>query len=179
MRAGLVIGFAAGLLLSGCYETGDTVFPAEGGDAVPLQQGIYRCSSGDPPDVISLRVTPAEKDGKYTYTVENEGAAKKDTIVLAFHRIVEDRYVGVARREEQGKIVPGQNIVPFQWDGTALKTLRVSDERSEELARRHGVELRGAAYAIGGPIENQRAFIREAAVEPSADVVQSCEFLLP
>jgi hypothetical protein len=180
MRARLVMGFAAGLVLSGCYETHDTVFALDGGDALPHKQGIYRCTSSDTRDAVSnYRVTPTEKNGKYSYTVERIDAAKKEIMELAFYRIAENRYVGVAPREEHGKVVPGQNIVLFHWNGTALETMRVRDERSEELAKRHGVELRGAAYSIGGPVENQRAFIREAAVEPSAEVVQSCEFLSP
>lgn len=179
MRAGLFMAFIAALLLGGCYETDDKVFSAEGGDALPLKSGIYRCTSGDSNDTISYRVTPAEKDGKYTYTVEDERAEKKETIMLVFHRITEDRYVGVAPREEEGQVVPGQNLVLFHWDGKALKTMRVRDDRSEELAKKHGVQLRSAAYALGGPIENQRAFIREAAIEPSAEVVQSCEFVSP
>jgi hypothetical protein len=179
MRAGLVTAFAAALVLSSCYETHDTVFTLDGGDALPLKQGVYRCTSGDSRDTVSYRVTPIEKNGKYTYTVEAENPAKKEIMVLAFYRIAENRYVGIAPREEHDKVVPGQNIVLFRWNGTALERMRVTDERSEELAKRHGVELRDAAYSIGGPIENQRAFIREAAVEPSAEVVQSCEFLSP
>jgi hypothetical protein len=173
------MAFAAGIVLSGCYETGDTVFPLEGGDALPLKPGVYRCTSSDSRDTASYRVTPMEKNGKYTYTVESDEAGKKETIVLAFYRIAENRYVSVSPREVQDKVVPGQNIVPHHWNGKALETLRVKDERSEELAKKHGVELRGFAYAISGPIENQRAFIREAAIEPSAEVVQSCEFLSP
>jgi hypothetical protein len=177
MRAGLVMAFAAGLLLSGCYETDDTIFPMAGGDAVPLKQGIYKCTSGE--ETSSYRVTPSERDSKYTYSLDSEGAEKKETMVLIFHRIAEDRYVGVTPREDQGKVVPGQSIVLFHWDGAALKTMRVSDERTEELAKKHGVELRGTDYHIGGPIENQRAFIREAAVEAALEVVQSCKFVSP
>jgi hypothetical protein len=179
MRAGLLMAFAAGIVLSGCYETGDTVFPLDGGDALPLKPGVYRCASGDSRDTAAYRVTSTEKNGKYTYTVESKDTDKKETIVLAFYRIAENRYVSVSPRELQDKVVPGQNIVPHHWNGKALETLRVRDERSEELAKKHGVELRGAAYAIGGPIENQRAFIREAAVDPSAEIVQTCEFVSP
>lgn len=179
MRGGLVIAFAAGLILSGCYETRDTVFALDGGDAMPLKQGVYRCTSGDHSDAVSYRVTPTEKNGKHTYTVEGENHGKKEMVVLAFHRIAENRYVGVTQREESDKVVPGQNIIPFYWNGAALEILRVSDQRSEELAKKHGVELQDAAYSIAGPIESQRAFIRDAAVEPSAQVVQSCEFLSP
>ena len=88
MRTGRVVALAAGLLLSGCYETDDTIFPMEGGDAVPLQQGVYRCTSGDPRDVTSYRVTPLEKDGKYTYTVEILDTAKKETMTLGLRNLV-------------------------------------------------------------------------------------------
>lgn len=179
MKAGLVMAVVAGLLLTGCYETDDTVFGMDGGDPVPLKQGVYQCTSGDPRDASSYRVTPSEKDSKYIYTVESEGAANKETMVLVFHRIAEHRYAAVTTREEKDKVVPGQSIVLVHWDAAALKTMRLRDERSEELAKKHGVDLRGAAYIIGGPIENQRAFIREAAVDPFLEVVQSCKFVSP
>jgi hypothetical protein len=65
MRPRLVMAVAAGLVLSGCYETGDAVFPLDGGDALPLKPGVYRCASGGPRDTVSFRVTPTEKNGRY------------------------------------------------------------------------------------------------------------------
>jgi hypothetical protein len=177
MKARLVMAATAGLLLGVCYETDETVFAMDGGDPVSLKQGVYQCTSGDPRDTSSYRVMPREKDFKYTYTVESEGATNKETMVLAFHRVAEHRYAGVTAREAKGKVVPGQSIVLVHSDDAALKTMRLSDERSEQLAKKHDVDLRGAAYAIGGPIENQRAFIREAAVDPSLEMVLSCKFV--
>jgi hypothetical protein len=179
MKANLAIAVAATILLSGCYESDDILFPMEGGDAAPVQQGLYRCTSGDPRDTISYRVTPTSKDAKYTYTIESEGTAKNERRTLTFHHVAEDRFIGVTPREEQGKVVPGQGIIAFRWDGTALKTMRIMDERTEQLAKQYGVELRGAPYKIGGPIESQRAFMSAVAVDASAEVVQSCKLISP
>jgi len=170
---------AAALLLGSCYESDDIVFPMDGGDMVPLQLGLYRCTSRDPEDSISYRVTPLSKNAKYIYTVESEGTAKNETTTLAFHRVAEDRFIGVTPREERGKVVPGEGIIAFQWDGKALKAMSIKDELTEQLAKQNGVEFRGAPYKIGGPIENQRAFLREVAVNPSAEAVQSCTFVSP
>jgi hypothetical protein len=174
MKAGLVMVVAGALLLSGCYESDDIVFPMEGGTVMPLKEGVYRCTSVGSAQDDLMRVTSLEKDGKYLYTIESDGTTKKDTTTLAFHRIAEDRYIGVTAREEEGKAVPGQDIVVFHWDGTALKTMNIKDEQAQELAKKYGVDLRSVTYKIGGPIENQRAFIRAVAVDPSAEVVQSC-----
>ncbi len=179
MRAGFVMAAAATLLLAGCYESDDIVFPMDGGDRVPLQLGLYRCTSRDPEDTISYRVTPLSKNAKYVYTIESEGTAEKETTTLTFHRVAEDRFIGVTPREERGKAVPGEGMIAFQWDGKALKAMRIKDELTERLAKQNGVELRGAPYKIGGPIENQRSFMREVALNPSAETVQSCTFVSP
>jgi hypothetical protein len=179
MRVGFVLAAAVTLLLGGCYESDDIVFPMEGGDMVPLQLGLYRCTTRNPSDTVSYRVTPLNKNAKYIYTLESVAGTKKETSTLIFHRVADDRFVGVTPREEQGKVVPGQGMIAFHWDGKALKAMSIKDELTEQLAKQYGVEFRGAPYKIGGPIENQRAFMREVAVNPSLETVESCTFVSP
>jgi hypothetical protein len=177
MKAGLILAVAATLLLGGCYESEDIVFPTEGGDMVPLQLGLYRCTTQNANDTVSYRVTPSSNNAKYIYAIESVGEEKKETTTLTFHRVADDHFVGVTPREEQGKVVPGQGMIAFHWDGKALNTMSIKDELTEQLAKKYGVELRGSPYKIGGPIESQRAFMLEVAVNPSLETVQSCIFV--
>jgi hypothetical protein len=179
MKASLGIALAAAFMLAGCYESDDIVFPMDGGDIAPLKQGLYRCSSADSQSAVTYRVIPSEKEAKYMYAIVGEDGTGEDTTTLSFYRMAGDRYIGVAPRTEKGNGVPGQNIVVFHWDGTAFRTMRIKDERSEQLANQFGVAIEGFSYGIGGPIENQRAFVREVALDPSAEVTQSCMFVSP
>jgi hypothetical protein len=172
-RAGLLVAI---LLLTGCYESDQVVFPMDGGEAVPLKQGLYRCSAPNQKDE-RIQVTVVNDANKYRYVFKDR--EEKDSDTFSFYQVEDGYYIGVTPLRQSGGAATGQIIALLKWEGPVMKWLDLPDERTKELAEKNGASIGEFAYRIRGSVESQRALVHAAVKDPAAKPVISCVFESP
>lgn len=166
------LALASALALAGCVSTHDEPFSLDDGDAVSPDAAGYVCSSYDAAgksvaEAHQARLIPLRRDKKTQYVFVDDETSSAEPFTL--HRVAGSLYVVAVAHSD----APGEDLYVAQFaDADKEFKLYVEsddfDARAPAVARERGVSLAHDRFSneLGGPVEEQKAFMVEMASDP-------------